>query len=71
MINVEDIVYQTKISGYYHYYDSNGFITVFDDPVINNKNAQCLYRVRANCNTQKEFEVEAIYASQKVFELSD
>lgn len=69
MINIEDIVYQAKVSGYYHYYDSNGFITVFDELFTLNKNAQCLYRTKVKCNSKKEFEMEAIYASQKVSEL--
>jgi hypothetical protein len=70
MINVENVVYQAKINGYYHYYDNNGFISVFDDMIGVNKSTQCLYREKVNCNSRKEFEVEASYVSQKVFELS-
>ena len=70
MINQEYIIYQAKVNGYYHYYDNNGFITIFDEPLAVNKSSQCLYREKIKCQSKKEFEVEAIYASQKIFELS-
>lgn len=70
MINVEDIIYEAKVNGYYHYYDVHGFISVFDETVSVNKNAQCLFRTKVNCCSKKDFEMESIYASQKVFELT-
>lgn len=69
MINLEDVIYQAKVNGYYHYYDINGFITAFNDSLTANKNAQCLYRIRINCQSKKEFEIEASYACQRLFEL--
>lgn len=68
MIKSEDIVYKAKINGYYIYYD-NGFISVFDEDVTVNKNAQCLFRSKVDCSSKKDFEMEAIYASSKVNEM--
>lgn len=69
MINPEDIIHRAKINGYFFYYDK-GFISVFDDDVTLNKNAQCLYRNRVECESRKDFELEAIYASSKVNEIN-
>ena len=68
MIEKDDIVYQAKINGYFFYYEK-GFISIFDEDVTINKNAQCLYRSKVDCSTKKDFEMEAIYASQKVDEM--
>ena len=68
MIKLEDIVYKAKINGYYIYYD-NAFVSVFDEDITVNKNAQCLFRSNVNCSSKKDFEMEAIYASSKVIEI--
>jgi hypothetical protein len=60
MINKEDIVFEAKVSGYYFYYDGN-FISMYDEQAIDNKNANCVSRLRTNCKTKKDFELETIY----------
>ena len=67
-MKTEDIVYKAKLSGYYFVYDNKGFINVFETVSNDDKN-QCVYRAKTNCTSQKDFEVEAIYVSQKVYEL--
>jgi hypothetical protein len=60
MIDLQDIIYQAKVSGYYFYYDGN-FINVYDEDVVTNKSAQCVLRVKADCSSKKDFEIETVY----------
>jgi len=62
----ENIVFQTKLSGYEYVFDTEGFINVYDKEI---KRDQCIYRIKAECTNQKEFELEVIYVGQKVYEL--
>jgi hypothetical protein len=66
-MKAENIVFETKVSGYKYIYDREGFVNVFD---TDTKGDQCIYRSRANCSSQKEFEIEVIYVGQKVYELT-
>jgi hypothetical protein len=67
-MKANNIVYQARLSGYYFVYDNDGFINVFESAINDDKN-QCVYRAKTKCASQKDFEVEAIYVSQKVYEL--
>jgi len=62
----ENIVFQTKLSGYEYVFDTEGFINVYDKEI---KRDRCIYRIKAECTNQKEFELEVIYVGQKVYEL--
>jgi hypothetical protein len=67
------IKYSAIVSGYTYVYDINGFINVFDkslpDVVIDDNNVQSIYTSKVNCNTKKDFELEIIYISQKIYEM--
>jgi hypothetical protein len=65
MIDVDSVMYRAKINGYHYFYES-GFISVFDEDVTLNKSAQCLFRTKANCSSQKDFELETIYVNSKI-----
>ena len=69
MIDAQDVVYRAKINGYFIFLEK-GFISVFDEDATINKNAQCLYRNKVECESKKDFEMEAIYASVKANELN-
>lgn len=60
------ILFEAKINGNYYYYDQEGFLSVYDN---NTKEAQCIYRTKVSCNSKKDFEMEAIYASSRVEEI--
>jgi len=62
----DNIIYQKDMSGYRYIYDKENFINVFD---IDIKKEQSIYRIKAECKSQKEFEIEIIYVAQKVYEL--
>ena len=66
-MKAENIVFETKVSGYRYIYDNEEFVNVFD---IDAKGEQCIYRSKADCSSQKEFEIEVIYVGQKVYELT-
>jgi len=66
-MKAENIVFETKVSGYKYIYDKEGFVNVFD---IDAKGEQCIYRSKADCSSQKEFEIEVIYVGQKVYQLT-
>ena len=68
MINLDEVIYKAKVSGYYFYFDGS-FVSVFDEDIAVNKNAQCILRIKADCSTKKEFEMEVTYASAKVNEI--
>ena len=65
-MKAENIIYHTKVSGYNYVFDREGFINVYDNDT---KSDQCIYRIKAECTNQKEFELEVIYVGQKVYEL--
>jgi hypothetical protein len=61
--------YKATLHGYHFEYDGE-FINIMDisDPVIESKVRTVLLRVKTDCNSQKEFEMECIYAYQKLVE---
>ena len=67
------IKYSAIVAGSTYVYDINGFINVFDkslpDVVIDGNNVQSIYTSKVNCNTKKDFELEIIYISQKIYEM--
>lgn len=67
MINIEEVIYKAKVNGYYFYYDGT-FISIFDEDISINKNAQCILRNRAECFSKKDFEMEVTYANHKLGE---
>jgi len=67
MINLEEVIYKAKINGYFFYYDGS-FISIFDEDIELNKNAQCILRNRAECSSKKDFEMEVTYANYKLGE---
>lgn len=71
-MNLQDVLFQAKMSGYLFVYDRAGFISVFDNPNIvlkEDQTAQCIYRHQADCKTKKEFELEIIFVHQQVTSL--
>lgn len=65
-----DIIYHAKVNGYYYVYDTTGFISVYDEMPVENKTVNCLYSSKVDCVSKRDFEMELIYVSQKVFELT-
>jgi len=60
MINKEHIIFQAKVSGYNVYFDGE-FISIYDEDATVSKDLQCVLRVKADCSSKKDFELETIY----------
>ena len=61
--------YKAILNGYHFEYDGE-FINIIDaiEQLKEDKVRTFLLRVKAGCNSQKEFEMECIYAYQKLVE---
>ena len=72
-MKANQIVYSAVVGGYTYVYDVNGFISVFDkllaDVTAEGSTIQCIYTSLVKCQNKKEFELEIIYVSQKIYEM--